>query len=54
MFNGSIVSGNTIESHQPNTKGYAIELRLIQNSTVTKNTLKGVASGIALGEDLVS
>jgi hypothetical protein len=47
MFNGLIVSGNTIENHQPNTKRYAIALGRIQNSAVTENTLKSLANGIA-------
>jgi polygalacturonase len=53
MFKRLTVTGNTIENRGPK-KGYAIDLRRIQNSVVTDNTVKGVASGIFLSGELLS
>ena len=53
VFKRLTVTGNTIENSGPK-KGYAIDLRRIQNSVVTDNTVKGVGSGISLSGDLLS
>ena len=53
VFKRLTVTGNTIENRGPK-KGYAIDLRRIQNSVVTDNTVKGVGSGISLSGDLLS
>jgi hypothetical protein len=53
VFKRLTVTGNTIENRGPK-KGYAIDLRRIQNSLVTDNTVKGVASGIFLSGELLS
>ena len=53
-FDGLTVSGNKIESARQGGKGYAIDLRRIQNSRVLDNVLTGVSNGISLGGDLMS
>jgi hypothetical protein len=54
VFNGLTVSGNKIENEGPKGTGYAMDLRRIQKSLVTDNTVKGVTSGISLNGDLLS
>src|SRR5882724_11165168 len=53
VFKRLTVTGNTIENRGPK-KGYAIDLRRIQNSVVTDNNVKGFASGISLSGELLS
>jgi hypothetical protein len=47
-------TGNTIENAGPRGGQYAIDLRRIQNLLVANDTIKGAASGISLGGDLLS
>jgi polygalacturonase len=53
-FDRLIVTGNTLESDGPQNRGYAIDLRRIQNSVIANNSLKGVSNGISLAGDLVA
>jgi hypothetical protein len=53
LFNGLTVSGNKIENEGPKGKGYAIDLRRVQNSIVAANVVKGFANGISLQSDLL-
>jgi len=53
-FDRLIVTGNTLESDGPKNRGYAIDLRRIQNSVIADNSLKGVSNGISLGGDLLA
>jgi parallel beta-helix repeat protein len=54
VFRRLSLGGNTIANARPGGKGYAIDLRRIQNSVVANNTVSGVANGISLGGDLLS
>ena len=51
-FERLIVSGNTIENRGPKNRGFAIDLRRLQQSVVSDNILKNVASGISLNGEL--
>jgi hypothetical protein len=53
-FDRLVVTGNTLESDGPKNRGYAIDLRRIQNSVIADNSLKGVSNGISLGGDLLA
>jgi polygalacturonase len=48
LFDRLIVAGNMLENDDPTNKGYIIDLRRIQNSRVTDNTVKGAVYGISL------
>jgi parallel beta-helix repeat protein len=54
VFKRLIVAGNEINNDGPKNKGYAIDLRYIQDSVVTDNKIKGVADGISLAGGLRS
>jgi hypothetical protein len=54
IFTRMTVSGNKIENERQNGGGYAIDLRGIQKSLVTDNTIKRAANGISLSGDLLS
>jgi Pectate lyase superfamily protein len=54
LFERLTVTGNTIENEGPVNLGFAIDLRRIQNSVVTNNTVKGVAHGIMLSGELLA
>jgi parallel beta-helix repeat protein len=54
LFERLTVTGNTIENEGPVNRGFAIDLRRIQNSIVADNTAKGVGSGIALTGSLAN
>lgn len=52
-FDRLIVTGNVIESDEPKNRGFAIDLRRIQNSIIADNSLKGVTNGISLSGDVL-
>jgi parallel beta-helix repeat protein len=54
VFKRLAVVGNEIHNQGRGNKGYAIELRYIQDSVVADNTIKGVADGISLAGALRS
>jgi parallel beta-helix repeat protein len=48
------ITGNEIVNNGPRNTGYAIDLRRIQNSVVSDNTVKGVANGISIGGEMLA
>jgi hypothetical protein len=54
VFKRLTITGNEIHNEGPANKGYAIDLRFIQDSVVTDNRIKGVADGISLAGGLRS
>jgi hypothetical protein len=54
VFSRLRITGNTIENRGPHSDVFAIELRQIQNSVLSDNTLKGVSNGISLKGDLLA
>ena len=48
-FDRAVVTGNTIDSAGPRNRGYAIDLRRVQNSIIADNSVNGVTNGISLG-----
>jgi len=53
-FDRVTVTNNIIESAGPQNRGYAIDLRRVQNSRIADNTVKGVTNGISLGGDILA
>ena len=53
-FERLTITGNTIENDGPMNRGFAIDLRRLQNSIVADNSAKGVRSGIALTAPLAN
>jgi hypothetical protein len=53
IFTRLVVAGNQIENHGARGTGYAIALRRIQYSTVSGNSVRGIANGISLTGDLL-
>lgn len=51
-FDRVAVTGNTIESLGPKHRGYAIDLRRVQNSVIADNAVRGATNGISLGGGL--
>lgn len=54
VFKRLTITGNEIHNDGPRNKGYAIDLRFVQDSLVADNKIKGVADGISLGGGLRS
>jgi parallel beta-helix repeat protein len=54
VFKRLTVTGNKIENEGPRGGEYAVDLRRVQNSLVSDNTVKGVTYGISLSGDLLS
>jgi parallel beta-helix repeat protein len=48
LFERMSVTGNTIENNGPQNSDFAVDLRRIQNSVVSDNTVKGATQGISL------
>ena len=53
-FDRVTVTNNIIESAGPQNRGYAIDLRRVQNSRIADNSVKGVTNGISLGGDILA